>query len=47
VDPGKLFTIGLSTRSLGELVELLQREGVRHLIGVHAFPAFQAGNEES
>jgi len=39
VDPGKLFTIGHSTRSLDELVELLNREGVRHLIDVRAFPA--------
>lgn len=37
--PGKLFTIGHSTRSFGELLELLQREGVRHLIDVRAFPA--------
>ncbi|HLA13672.1 MAG TPA: DUF488 domain-containing protein [Gemmatimonadaceae bacterium] len=37
--PDKLFTIGHSTRSFGELVGLLQREGVRHLIDVRAFPA--------
>ncbi len=36
---GKLFTIGHSTRSLGEFLELLEREGVRHLIDVRAFPA--------
>lgn len=37
--PDKLFTVGHSTRSLDELVELLEREGVRHLIDVRAFPA--------
>ena len=37
--PDKLFTIGHSTRSFEELVELLRREGVRHLIDVRAFPA--------
>ncbi|HEU4748657.1 MAG TPA: DUF488 domain-containing protein [Gemmatimonadaceae bacterium] len=37
--PDRLFTIGHSTRSFGELVELLKREGVRHLIDVRAFPA--------
>ena len=38
MDPDKLFTIGHSTRSLGEFLELLKREGVRHLIDVRAFP---------
>ncbi|HWL39823.1 MAG TPA: DUF488 domain-containing protein [Gemmatimonadaceae bacterium] len=35
----RLFTIGHSTRSLGEFLELLEREGVRHLVDVRAFPA--------
>jgi len=39
VGPDKLFTIGHSTRSFGDLVALLKREGVRHLIDVRAFPA--------
>jgi uncharacterized protein (DUF488 family) len=39
VDPGRLYTVGHSTRSFGELLELLNREGVRHLIDVRAFPA--------
>jgi uncharacterized protein (DUF488 family) len=39
VDPGSLFTVGHSTRSFAALIELLQREGVRHLIDVRAFPA--------
>ena len=36
--PGRLFTVGHSTRSFAGLVELLQREGVRHLVDVRAFP---------
>jgi uncharacterized protein (DUF488 family) len=39
VDPGKLYTVGHSTRSLDELLQLLNREGARHLIDVRAFPA--------
>ena len=39
MDPGRLYTVGHSTRSLDELVQLLFREGVRHLIDVRAFPA--------
>jgi uncharacterized protein (DUF488 family) len=35
----KLFTIGHSTRSLEEFLELLAREGVTHLVDVRAFPA--------
>jgi uncharacterized protein (DUF488 family) len=38
VDPGRLFTVGHSTRSLDEFLELLKREGVRHLVDVRAFP---------
>ncbi len=37
--PDKLFTVGHSTRSLDEFLELLKREGVRHLVDVRAFPA--------
>lgn len=37
--PGKVFTIGHSTRSLDEFLELLAREGVRQLVDVRAFPA--------
>lgn len=50
--PGSIFTIGHSTRSLGELLELLAREGVRHLVDVRAFPSskryphFSGGNLE-
>jgi uncharacterized protein (DUF488 family) len=33
-----IYTIGHSTRSLEELVALLQREGVRHLVDVRAHP---------
>jgi uncharacterized protein (DUF488 family) len=39
VAPARLFTIGHSTRSLEEFVELLAREGVTHLVDVRAFPA--------
>jgi uncharacterized protein (DUF488 family) len=39
VDPDRLYTVGHSTRSLDELLQLLNREGVRHLIDVRAFPA--------
>ncbi|HEX9310860.1 MAG TPA: DUF488 domain-containing protein [Gemmatimonadaceae bacterium] len=39
MDPAKLFTIGHSTRTLEQFLELLQREGVSHLIDVRAFPA--------
>jgi uncharacterized protein (DUF488 family) len=38
VDPAKLFTIGHSTRSLDDFLELLKREGVTHLADVRAFP---------
>jgi uncharacterized protein (DUF488 family) len=38
VDRGKILTIGHSTRSLEEFLELLGREGVRQLIDVRAFP---------
>lgn len=34
-----LFTIGHSTRTLEELLGLLKREGVSHLVDVRAFPA--------
>ncbi|MGH9421670.1 MAG: DUF488 family protein [Thermoanaerobaculia bacterium] len=37
--PARLFTIGHSTRSLEEFLELLEREGVTHLVDVRAFPA--------
>ena len=36
--PGKLYTIGHSTRTLDELTGLLKREGVSHLVDVRAFP---------
>jgi uncharacterized protein (DUF488 family) len=39
VAPGRLYTVGHSTRSLDELLQVLNREGVRHLIDVRAFPA--------
>jgi uncharacterized protein (DUF488 family) len=38
VDPDRLYTIGHSTRSFADFLELLKREGVRHLIDVRAFP---------
>lgn len=38
MDPAKLFTIGHSTRSLEEFLQLLKREGVTHLADVRAFP---------
>jgi uncharacterized protein (DUF488 family) len=38
VDPARLFTIGHSTRSFEELLGLLKREGVSHLVDVRAFP---------
>lgn len=37
--PARLYTIGHSTRSLEDLIELLGREGVTHLLDVRAFPA--------
>ena len=39
MDPDRLYTIGHSTRSFGDFLGLLEREGVRHLIDVRAFPA--------
>ncbi|MFN2636136.1 MAG: DUF488 family protein [Gemmatimonadaceae bacterium] len=39
MDPAKLFTIGHSTRSIEDFLELLEREGVTHLADVRAFPA--------
>lgn len=36
--PARLFTIGHSTRSLEDFLELLKREGVSHLADVRAFP---------
>ncbi len=36
--PDRLYTIGHSTRSFEDFLELLEREGVRHLIDVRAFP---------
>ena len=36
--PGKLYTIGHSTRTLDEFIGLLKREGVSHLVDVRAFP---------
>jgi uncharacterized protein (DUF488 family) len=39
VAPARLFTIGHSTRTLEEFLELLAREGVTHLVDVRAFPA--------
>jgi uncharacterized protein (DUF488 family) len=38
VDPARLYTIGHSTRTLEELLGLLGREGVSHLVDVRAFP---------
>ena len=38
MDPGKLFTIGHSTRTLDDFISLLKREGVSHLVDVRAFP---------
>jgi uncharacterized protein (DUF488 family) len=38
VDPARLFTVGHSTRSFEELLGLLKREGVSHLVDVRAFP---------
>ena len=38
MDPAKLLTIGHSTRSLDDFLELLKREGVTHLADVRAFP---------
>jgi uncharacterized protein (DUF488 family) len=38
VVPAKLYTIGHSTRSFEELLGLLKREGVSHLVDVRAFP---------
>src|SRR5919108_4730122 len=34
-----IYTIGHSTRSIDNFIALLQREGVRHLADVRAFPA--------
>jgi uncharacterized protein (DUF488 family) len=39
VGPDKLFTIGHSTRSFEQFHQLLEREGVTHLVDVRAFPA--------
>ena len=36
--PARLYTIGHSTRTLEELLALLKREGVTHLVDVRAFP---------
>jgi uncharacterized protein (DUF488 family) len=38
VVPARLYTIGHSTRTLEELLVLLKREGVSHLVDVRAFP---------
>ena len=38
MDPARLYTIGHSTRTLEEFIELLKREGVTHLVDVRAFP---------
>ena len=38
VDPAKLYTIGHSTRTPEDFIELLKREGVVHLVDVRAFP---------
>jgi uncharacterized protein (DUF488 family) len=38
VGPAKLYTIGHSTRTLEEVLALLKREGVSHLVDVRAFP---------
>jgi len=35
----ELYTIGHSTRTLEELIGLLKREGVSHLVDVRAFPS--------
>ena len=37
--PDRLFTIGHSTRSFEQFLQLLEREGVTHLVDVRAFPA--------
>jgi uncharacterized protein (DUF488 family) len=34
-----LYTIGHSTRSLAELIEVLQAHGIRNLVDIRAFPA--------
>ena len=34
-----LYTIGHSTRSLAELVDILHAHGIRHLVDIRAFPA--------
>jgi len=39
VDPVKVFTVGHSTRELDDFMDLLEREGVTHLVDVRAFPA--------
>ncbi len=39
MDPVRIFTVGHSTRELGDFVGLLKREGVTHLVDVRAFPA--------
>jgi uncharacterized protein (DUF488 family) len=39
VDRDRLFTIGHSTRSFEQFHQLLEREGVSHLVDVRAFPA--------
>jgi uncharacterized protein (DUF488 family) len=38
VVPARLYTVGHSTRTLDELLGLLKREGVSHLVDVRAFP---------
>jgi uncharacterized protein (DUF488 family) len=38
VVPAKLYTVGHSTRTFEELLGLLKREGVSHLVDVRAFP---------
>jgi len=38
VDPDRLYTVGHSTRSFEDFLGLLEREGVRHLVDVRAFP---------
>lgn len=38
MDPDNLYTVGHSTRSFEDFLGLLEREGVRHLVDVRAFP---------
>lgn len=37
--PGRLYTIGHSTRTLEKFLELLKREGITQLVDVRSFPA--------